>query len=483
MIILKIAFRNLWEHKAKTLIVGILIALGAFLLVAGNSLLASIDAGMHQSFSANYTGDLVLHGEGKDDFSLMPGPNIEGGIPLIPDFPALKAHIDGTPGIAASLPVLSGMASLGVDENSIGISFLWAADYAQYRIMFPDSLELVAGQWPAETRDTIMLSDVTWDNARKEAKRDIKIGEKLTLTGIGGVGVKIREVTLAGVFKFKRGGEMLDMISLVDPDTLRGLIGVTGRSINSSAEPSLADSATSGSIDEALLFGGDSLTTTAVLDGGATDFDTILGDTSVREKYAVGDPDAWHFLLLRLQDPQRAAELSVDLNRWGRAREVPVISSDWKWAAGQQAQLVNYLRAVFIIAVAVIIVVVAIIIMNTMVISITERFPEIGTMRAIGAKKPFIRSMIMAEALVIATLFGILGTVAGSLSIAVLGVTGIEGSGQFLSLLFGGAPLYPTISGSSVLSALAALIFIGMGSCLYPMSIALRVTPLRAMQR
>ena len=483
MIILKIAFRNLWEHKAKTLIVGLLIALGAFLLVAGNSLLESIDAGMHRSFSANYTGDLVLLGEGKGGFSLMPGPIIEGGIPLIPDFASVKARIDETPGVAASLPVLSGIASLAVDENAVGISFLWAADYSDYRTMFPDSLELVAGQWPAETRGTIMLSQDTWDSASKEAKREIKIGEKLTLTGIGGVGMKIREVTLSGVFKFKRGGEMLDMISMVDPDTMRSLSGITGTSIFSSANASVADSGISGSIDEAMLFGGDSLTTIAALDGYATDFNTLLGDTSVRDKYVVGDPDAWHFLLVRLQDPQKAADLSIDLNRWGRAKQEPVITSDWKWAAGQQAQLVDYLRVVFIIAVAVIIVVVAIIIMNTMVISITERFPEIGTMRAIGAKKPFVRSMIMAEALVIAAIFGVIGTAAGSLAIAILGVTGIEGSGQFLSLLFGGAPLHPTISGSSVLSALAAVIFIGMGSCLYPMSIALRVTPLRAMQR
>ena len=51
----KIAFRNLKEHKAKTLIVGILIAIGIMVLILSNSILDSTEEGSKKVFIENYT--------------------------------------------------------------------------------------------------------------------------------------------------------------------------------------------------------------------------------------------------------------------------------------------------------------------------------------------------------------------------------------------------------------------------------------------
>lgn len=71
MIVLKIALRNLLEHRVKTAIVGTLIVLAVTLMVTGNSVMDSIRFGLKRSYSQNYTGDLIVHGLSKESFSLV----------------------------------------------------------------------------------------------------------------------------------------------------------------------------------------------------------------------------------------------------------------------------------------------------------------------------------------------------------------------------------------------------------------------------
>ena len=59
------------------------------------------------------------------------------------------------------------------------------------------------------------------------------------------------------------------------------------------------------------------------------------------------------------------------------------------------------------------------IIMNTLVISVTERLQEIGTMRAIGAQKMFVRKMILAETLILAVSSSLIGV---AISATILGI-------------------------------------------------------------
>ncbi len=483
MIILKIAFRNLWEHQTKTLIVGILIALGAFIMVAGNSFMDSVTNGLRKSYSQNYTGDLVIHGQSSESFSLMPGPAVEGGTPVIENFAQVKNQIDNTKGVAATLPIITGMATVGVDESNVGFSFLWAIDYQDYQNFFKDNLVIVAGNWPSAPQATVIISQKVLDDASKEAGHPVKVGDKITLSGLGVAGTKIREVTIAAVFKFKRGGDMLDQISLVDPDTLRSLNNLTALNSSSALTTTNAGSGGSSALDEDALFGTDSLTSTAVTTDSQTNFDSILGDTSGRAKYAKTDANAWNFLLVKLAKPGDASFISANTNAWFGEQKLSVAVSDWRWAAGMQAQMAFVLQSIFSVIVIIIVIVAVIIIMNTLVISVTERTPEIGTMRAIGAKKSFVRLMIMVETLIVSLIFGVAGMAAGSLAILGLNIRGIAASGQFLESLFGGTTLYPALSASATVTALLAVIAIGILSCLYPIAVALKVPPVRAMQR
>jgi putative ABC transport system permease protein len=126
-------------------------------------------------------------------------------------------------------------------------------------------------------------------------------------------------------------------------------------------------------------------------------------------------------------------------------------------------------------------VVAVIIIMNTLVISITERIGEIGTMRAIGARRSFVRGMITFETLIISLVFGLAGAAVGCAALAALGARGIETSSVFLQVLFGGPVLKPVIDPASVALSLLVIPAIGLLASLYPVSVALRIEPVKAM--
>ena len=55
-VLLKIAYRNLKEHKVKTLIVGSIIMLGLLILVIGNSLIDTAAEGVRSMYTSNFTG-------------------------------------------------------------------------------------------------------------------------------------------------------------------------------------------------------------------------------------------------------------------------------------------------------------------------------------------------------------------------------------------------------------------------------------------
>ena len=155
---------------------------------------------------------------------------------------------------------------------------------------------------------------------------------------------------------------------------------------------------------------------------------------------------------------------------------------DWKAASGGFGSLADTLQVVFNVLILIIAVVAVIIIMNTLVISVIERTTEIGTMRALGAQKPLVRRMFIVETLTISLLFGILGIGVGAGIIGILNLTGIAAPNPFLQILFGGKVLHPLLPASAVLYALAVILGIGVIASLYPVAIALRIQPVRAIQ-
>src|SRR5690606_28851612 len=111
------------------------------------------------------------------------------------------------------------------------------------------------------------------------------------------------------------------------------------------------------------------------------------------------------------------------------------------------------------------------------------RVGEIGTMRAIGARRRFVLALFLIETVVLAVLAGLVGAAAAVGLVALLGNVGIPASGNdALIFLFGGPVLYPDPAWANLVIGLAAITSISLVSTLYPARIAARIAPVVAMQ-
>ena len=103
-------------------------------------------------------------------------------------------------------------------------------------------------------------------------------------------------------------------------------------------------------------------------------------------------------------------------------------------------------------------------------------------MRAIGAQRELILAMVLVETLVLGLVFTAVGIAAGAAIVGWLGATGIPASRDELYFFFSGPRLLPHLTGSSVLFAVVMILGASLVSVLVPALIAVKVSPLTAMQ-
>lgn len=122
-VVAQIAFRNLFASRLKTLIVGGIIFFGALLVVAGNSLLDSLDASMSRSITGSVAGHIQVYGaESKDPLEVM-GSMQMGDPDLAPldDFAQVRASLERVPNVKSVVPMgISG--ALVTSGNTIDLA-------------------------------------------------------------------------------------------------------------------------------------------------------------------------------------------------------------------------------------------------------------------------------------------------------------------------------------------------------------------------
>ena len=486
-VLLKIAYRNIWKHKTKTLIIGILIALGILLLVVGNSFMDSAAAGLRKTYIENFTGDIVITSSDlKNPSMFMDGimSDPDSAIPLIPGEPKIESYLTSQKFVDSFNPQIAGAVGIRHGDDQ-GFSLIFSFDPERYRSVFKDNIDLIDGAFLKEGEEGIVLSSDTIKRIIDEGGAEIKVGDKILLTGINNLtGTKIREVTVKGIFHFKNDSPQLRLLSFLDLTNMRIINGMLK---NKASEANLSQNEKQllGQIDENSLFGDAEETSGIVSDTaqetGDVDYLSILGDTSKRELYRETDPDSWQYLVVKLAPGVNPSRAINKMNDWFTENGIDAKAHSWLEGAGAIAKMSNTLKIVFNLLILIIAVVGVIIIMNTLVISVTERIGEIGTMRAIGARKSFVRSMITLETLLITLIFGLVGAAAGIIITAVLGKVGFTATNNFLQVLMGGKVFHPVVSVSAVVMSLIIVSGIGIFASLYPVSVALKISPVKAM--
>lgn len=485
MIAARMAFGNLFLHRAKSGLLGGIIALGIAVLFVGNSLIDTTVEGLRKMFVEGYTGNLMVTGPTRFPVTVLgETAGDEEVIPHIADFQtyaeALETDTEFAGRVAGYLPLLSGDVALGIGETVIGEGPAFGVNIADYRKFFSGNLTLLEGDWP-EPGDSgwIVLSKDKADMLSAEAGSPVVPGSKIILSALGDVaGTVIREVTVRSVIRFNQSNGDLAQISLVDADTLRDLLGFAslrdGPLVLTESQKDFVEA-----FDPDSLFGEDVFG--AVSDNVAESHNVIVSHNDTGT--VVVDPEpAWQFILVKTVSDKDAGAVMAALEKRALTLDRGDRVQDWVEGAGSVARTARTVRLVFDLMVSVVAIIVIMITMNVLVVSIGERIPEIGTLRALGARKKFVRKLIFLETAFLAGISGAIGLAVGLAILLILGKSGIQAPNLFFEALFAGRTLVPRIGLGAAIRAFLWIFGMSVLSSIYPTALALKVKPVVAMQ-
>jgi ABC-type lipoprotein release transport system permease subunit len=114
-LIMKVAFRNLWLYRVKTLVIGTLLCLGTFLGVIGFSLLRDVEGSMRESIIGSIAGHLQIYSDkAKDDLALFGGGFMgRADVGELPDIVPYREVAMANSNVQAFVPMGLDMSMLG----------------------------------------------------------------------------------------------------------------------------------------------------------------------------------------------------------------------------------------------------------------------------------------------------------------------------------------------------------------------------------
>jgi putative ABC transport system permease protein len=476
----------------RTLLVGGLIATVMAVLVFGNAVFASSSARMKASFTRSLTGDLAVAARAEEPFSLfgneIPIVDDYAVTPVIPFFAQVDGALASQPGIAQRTALVTSAGLMQIEGARTRAS-LFGVDLRSYTATC-DALTYNDPPPPGDSR-FVLLNSRQRSAMERMLGRPLVRGDPITVT-LGSRGnFRIRKIPYAGSFEYSAPSEVLNTIALVDVVTARALNGyglgyvdAGSRTAGGDREPPAAEDAGSSttSIDDLFASAEDfDAPGSDTLDPGAVE--SLLAERGEKrgDSLVLGENGEWNFVLLRLSPEADPAVVRASLENAFTEQGWDLKVMDWQESAGMAAQGLVVLQLIFGAGMVTIGAGALIILMNGIVIAVLERRGEIGTMRALGATKQFVRRLFAVETLAIVTAASLAGLALGAMASLLVSREGIVLANSALISLFGGTILRPRLGVVSVLAHFAGALAAGSLAWVYPVRLALRIQPLAAM--
>ena len=506
--ILKLALRNLKEHKSKTLIISLFILFGVAIVIMGNSFLESVNRGLEKDFRANVTGDLAISikpekGTTIDVFGVS-STNISGEIPQLgafPDIDRIEQILNETDGIKQRSKLISAQVLLAkgaeidlsafTENDDLGImdlpiSMMFAGENKTYWELFPD-LKLLEGRYPEAGTNEIIIDTRVLNGFKKTYKQDINLGDTVLLLGANSNGI-IREGVVVGIFKPANEYSAMFQSLYCNPELARSFADLTYASSFKQELPDTVDLSLSALSEDDLfgsfeddMFGG--IEDDYSILGSTTDFDSILGDTTLRDELNKTDDGSWQFVLAKLDNPRADKKMVMELTKRFEEEGINVQVMDWKKAAYSYSGTVEGIGFIFNLLIIILAVVVFIIIMNTMTVSVIERTSEIGTMRGIGSEKKFVKRLFYSEAIMLTSVSSVAGIILAFIVMSIFNSFNIAITNEIAKMILGGGLLHFTPTLKIILMTVIIAVLGSVISNNYPVKSALKITPLKALSK
>ncbi len=506
-VILRLALRNLREHKSKSIIIALFVLFGSTIVILGNSFLESVNRGLEKDFKANYTGDVVItktpgRGQLIDIFGISQ-TTVTGSIPQLPalqEIEKVQEILDSKSSIKKMTRLISAKVLVVpnsdemdlddiMDDDSIGltdypIGILFSGEVPTYFDMF-SGLNITEGTYPAPGTNEIMMDERMKKGYEKVFKRKLNIGDSVLVAGANMDNV-IREAVVCAFFNPPNENSAMFQNIYTNPDFARAFASLTYASSFTSELPEGIDTGIT-DLSEDDMFGDEDFFDIdegeSYLASDSVDFDDLLGDTTLRDQLNTVDSGAWNFILIKTRSSGEADKLIQELNEEFAAAGIEDRAINWKRAAASYTESIEGINTIFNALIIILAIVVFIIIMNTMTVSVIERTGEIGTMRAIGSEKKFVQALFYAESLMLTVVSSIIGAILAVIIALIFNACNITITNEIAKMILGGGLLHFSLTPKIILST---IIFVTIGSIIaniYPVTSALRITPLKALSK
>jgi ABC-type lipoprotein release transport system permease subunit len=466
MLILKIALRSLLRRKQRALTIGLLVAFGTLLLVFGQTFTRSAGIASRDSIIDNFTGDLILYAERSRE---KPSPfAFNTPLPVIRDVEQIRAFLEALPEVQAVVPFAQNYAIIQAqkDGQPVELPFIfYAIEPASYRRIFRNAgmrQGSFFGVEGGQSRQGVLISEYQNEQYQKNYGVRLTAGQALTVLGLTeGGSVNALRSRLLGLFEPRYFKNVFNYINFMDITSYSSLYNFTGVASDSLPE-SLTRGLEAAAGDENAIFGLAADSSFGKLDLGRLRSETLSGYTMIA---------------IRLTDHRAVDRVSAAVGAAG----LGVKAARWDEASGFFARIASGLQAFIVLATALIFLIVAFIFMNTLIINIVERTSEIGTMRALGGEKSFIRRLFLAETLLLNIPFSLAAMGLSLAAVLAAGAGGLPLPDSVSQYLIGGGPLPLRLSAAPFLEALVIVAAVSVIATLYPIRVATAITPLQAM--
>lgn len=505
-LIFKIAWRNILRHKGKSLVIGIILFLGAFIMTLGNGIISGMDKGIAENIVNRFTGHIVLVSTNQEFDNVLFTP-MGKSLEVISSYTSVRKVLDQAPYIRQYLPTTRGMAMALSEDAEPGYTSLFGVKFEDYNRMFEQNVNVIEGREmkndergcliTADSRDLLYSYTSHWlmpagfplvlSNLTPEARsnRDTLILKtNVVIMGFGddSTAMDIR-VPVRGIFRYKQLNKLWFSINLIDIESFRECFNyVTGEDASAVIPAEKEKLLGMEGEDLDALFSGP---TSAAAETSREDYNLeSLRHLTRRKSGKVNiDAGAYNLVLIKLKKGVVLKDALRLLNFVLKEARVDARAVSWKKAADQVAGLAAIIRGSLFGFVLFIFFVAVIIIMNTLSMAAIERTSEIGMMRAVGAPRDFIAGMFLAETALLSFVFGGLGIVCGIVLVRIVSSLGLTAPNEIVQLFFGGDVFRPHLGAGDIITGVIQLVIVTVFAVLYPVVVAQRITPLEAIAR
>ena len=484
--ILKLAYKNVISRRSSFVII-LFVSFAVCLFCTANALFDSTEQGVQENYISSFTGDLMIRPKSNSQLSLFGDETPVTGeltrINTVIPYDDIVQTLSLQKQVDSFFSQVSCMAAMEYGSNRFA-TYVFGVNGDEY-LNAMTSIKLVQGSAYTAGQKGVMLC------SKAAQKLGVQLGDIVQFIVTDGPYVRIRAAPLTAIFEYNIHNDIFDRFAIADADTVRSLLDIAETTSEQIIE---IDEDNTTLLDQDIDFDFDSLfedvSDSEVLETqDSYDFTEGFDETQLLPEVQDSDTPAvyvpsstWNFIVVRLKDAADAKKTIKKLNRIFHKKGWPVQATDWRHAAGSTALYLHWMRIIFNIGISIVLFAGFIIVNNTLVINVLDRTQEIGTLRAIGAKKRFISLQCMAETFIMTLTSGVIGVLLGVWVCHLITKANIILHNSFLIQLFGGEALAIFVTPLNVAKMFALVIGLGIVGWIYPVINAIKVSPVRAMQ-